>query len=48
MPTKETTEKKLTPKRKTTKLQYCLSEKEKKNLIKKRKLEEKTKIQHLQ
>jgi hypothetical protein len=34
------TKTKLTPKRKTTKLQYCLSEKEKKNFIKKLKLEE--------
>jgi hypothetical protein len=48
MPTKETTETKLTPKRKTTKLQYCLSEKESHQETKIGRGSKTTKIQHLQ
>jgi hypothetical protein len=48
MPTKETAKTKLTPKRKTTKLQYCLSEKEFHQETKIGRGSKTTKIQHLQ
>jgi hypothetical protein len=48
MPTKKTTETKLTSKRKTTKLQYCLSERESHQETKIGRGLKTTKIQHLQ